>query len=148
MEEDAATFAARLKHRAHTYGFLTCLLLVASSIVGDAGGPLFSWLWPLMIIGGLITLFLAVYLRFDAALFSFIASHEDETEGCRAVDDHSCAHAFAQAPESNATSACAHDTDEQPADETAPCFCGFSCFIRCFDSLWVVDWLNAAGGGT
>jgi len=87
MEEDAATFAARLKHRAHTYGFLTCLLLVASSIVGDAGGPLFSWLWPLMIVGGLITLFLAVYLRFDAALFRFIASHEDENEGCRAVDD-------------------------------------------------------------
>jgi hypothetical protein len=87
MDEDAATFAARLKHRAHTYGFLTCLLLVASSIVGDAGGPLFSWLWPLMIIGGLVTLFLAVYLRFDAALFHFIASHEDETEGCRAADD-------------------------------------------------------------
>lgn len=87
MDEDAATFAARLKHRAHTYGFLTCLLLVVSSIVGDAGGPLFSWLWPIMIIGGLITLFLAVYLRFDAALFRFIASHEDETEGCHAVDD-------------------------------------------------------------
>jgi hypothetical protein len=63
MDEDAATFAARLKHRAHTYGFLTCLLLVASSIIGDAGGKLFSWLWPL------------------------IASHEDETAGCRAADD-------------------------------------------------------------
>ena len=62
-------------------------MLVASSIVGDAGGPLFGWLWPLMIIGGLITLFLAVYLRFDAALFNFIASHEDETAGCRAADD-------------------------------------------------------------
>ena len=87
MDEDAATFAARLKHRAHTYGFLTCLLLVASSIVGDAGGPLFSWLWPLMIVGGLITLFLAIYLRFDAALFNYIASHEDETDGCKAADD-------------------------------------------------------------
>ncbi|MDR6631395.1 hypothetical protein J2X72_000166 [Phyllobacterium sp. 1468] len=87
MEEDAATFSARLKHRAHTYGFFTCVLLVISSIIGDAGGPLFSWLWPLLIIGGLLTLFLAVYLRFDAALFRFIASHDDETEGCRAVDD-------------------------------------------------------------
>ena len=86
MNEDAETFAARLTRRAHTYVILTCILLVTSSIVGDAGGQLFSWLWPLLIIGGLVTLFLALYLRFDAALFHFIASHEDETDGCRAAD--------------------------------------------------------------
>lgn len=86
MDEDAETFAARLTRRAHTYGILTCVLLVASSVAGDAGGELFGWLWPLLIIGGLTTLFLAIYLRFDAALFHFIASHEDETAGCQAAD--------------------------------------------------------------
>ncbi len=86
MDEDAGTFAARLTRKAHTYGFLTCLLLVASSIAGDAGGKLFGWLWPLFIVAGLVTLFLAIYLRFDAALFHYIASHEDVSDGCRAAD--------------------------------------------------------------
>ncbi len=87
MEEDAAEFAHHLRHRAITYGVLTCILMVGTSIIADKGGALFAGLWPLMMIGGLITLFLTGYLLFDAALFRFIASHEDELDGCKALDD-------------------------------------------------------------
>lgn len=87
MEEDAAEFAHRLRHRAVTYGVLTCVLMVATSLVADKGGAVLAGLWPLMMIGGLITLLLTGYLLFDAALFRFIASHEDELDGCKALDD-------------------------------------------------------------
>ncbi|PWV91850.1 hypothetical protein DEV92_105201 [Phyllobacterium myrsinacearum] len=70
-----------------TYGVLTCVLMVATSLVADKGGAVLAGLWPLMMMGGLITLALTGYLLFDAALFRFIASHEDELDGCKALDD-------------------------------------------------------------
>lgn len=46
-----------------------------------------SW-WGsiLAVASGFLVLLLAAYMLFDAALFRLIASHADETEGCRAVD--------------------------------------------------------------
>ncbi|QND54874.1 hypothetical protein HB779_23595 (plasmid) [Phyllobacterium sp. 628] len=87
MEEDPIEFAHHLRQRAITYGVFTCILMVATSLIADKGGALFAGLWPLMMVGGLITLFLTGYLFFDAALFRYIASHEDALDGCKAVDD-------------------------------------------------------------
>jgi hypothetical protein len=79
---EAAAFATRLKWHALVCCGFTSPLLIASAMFGHAG-----LLPSLMMIAGLLTLFLAAYILFDAALFWLIASHASEIDGCRAVDD-------------------------------------------------------------
>lgn len=81
MNERAAAFASRLQRHGIGFGIVTvCLMLMV--LFGEA------WCWDNIVIAtsGIIVLFLAAYMLFEAALFRFIASKPSEEEGCRAVD--------------------------------------------------------------
>jgi hypothetical protein len=82
MNERAAAFASRLRRQGTSLGILTFLLMTL--LLYDGG---FQWANLLVVASGLVVLFLAAYMLFDAALFRLIASYTDEAEGCRAVDD-------------------------------------------------------------
>ncbi|MEP7452260.1 hypothetical protein [Phyllobacterium sp. SB3] len=81
MNERASAFASRLQRQGLYLGILT-LFLMLLLLLGDERG----WGHALAVASGLIVLFFAVYMLFDAALFRLIASHASEEEGCHAVD--------------------------------------------------------------
>ncbi|MHC1547692.1 hypothetical protein [Phyllobacterium sp. K27] len=81
MNERAAAFASRLQRQGISFGVVTAFLLMLI-LFGDRLG------WEHVLTGttGIVVLFLAAYILFDATLFRLIASKPSEAKGCRAVD--------------------------------------------------------------
>lgn len=81
MNERASAFASRLQRQGLSLGILTVFLMLLLLLGNER-----RWGHALTAASGLIVLFFAAYMLFDAALFRVIASHASEEEGCHAVD--------------------------------------------------------------